>query len=42
MGRRGRKRVLSEFHPSQFVARHEELYAGAVAEASGGHPDQQS
>jgi glycosyltransferase involved in cell wall biosynthesis len=32
MGQRGRERVLSEFHPSQFVARHEELYVCAAAE----------
>jgi glycosyltransferase involved in cell wall biosynthesis len=37
MGLRGRKRVLSEFHPSQFIARHEDVYAGAFAEAPGSH-----
>jgi glycosyltransferase involved in cell wall biosynthesis len=31
MGRRGRQRVLSDFHPSRFIARHEELYASALA-----------
>ena len=30
MGKRGRKRVLSEFHPSKFIARHETLYLDAV------------
>jgi glycosyltransferase involved in cell wall biosynthesis len=30
MGKCGRKRVLSEFHPSQFIARHERLYLDAV------------
>jgi glycosyltransferase involved in cell wall biosynthesis len=34
MGRRGRARVLSEFHPAQFIARHEDLYAAAVAGAT--------
>ncbi len=38
MGKRGRKRVLSEFHPSQFIARHEELYACAVAATSCSRP----
>jgi glycosyltransferase involved in cell wall biosynthesis len=32
MGRRGRERVLAEFHPAQFIARHEALYACAVTE----------
>jgi glycosyltransferase involved in cell wall biosynthesis len=32
MGLRGRERALAEFHPSRFVARHEALYASAVAE----------
>ena len=32
MGLRGRERALAEFHPSQFIARHEALYACAVAE----------
>jgi glycosyltransferase involved in cell wall biosynthesis len=30
MGQRGRRRVLDEFHPTQFIARHEELYASVV------------
>jgi glycosyltransferase involved in cell wall biosynthesis len=30
MGKRGRQRVLSEFHPAQFIARHEQLYVDAV------------
>jgi glycosyltransferase involved in cell wall biosynthesis len=30
MGERGRRRVLEEFHPSQFIARHEQLYACVV------------
>jgi glycosyltransferase involved in cell wall biosynthesis len=34
MGIRGRQRVLREFHPSRFIARHEELYACAVAATS--------
>jgi glycosyltransferase involved in cell wall biosynthesis len=34
MGKRGRERVLAEFHPGQFIARHEALYAGAFAERS--------
>jgi glycosyltransferase involved in cell wall biosynthesis len=33
MGRRGRERVLSAFHPAQFIARHEELYATALGGA---------
>jgi glycosyltransferase involved in cell wall biosynthesis len=36
MGRRGRKRVLSEFHPAQFVARHEALYFCAVRDQADG------
>jgi glycosyltransferase involved in cell wall biosynthesis len=36
MGLRGRQRVLAEFHPAQFIARHEALYACALAEQSGG------
>ena len=32
MGLRGRERALAEFHPSQFIAGHEALYASAVAE----------
>ena len=31
MGRRGRERVLSHFHPAQFVASHERLYERVVA-----------
>jgi glycosyltransferase involved in cell wall biosynthesis len=38
MGKRGRERVLSEFHPSQFIARNEELYACAVAATSCSRP----
>jgi glycosyltransferase involved in cell wall biosynthesis len=34
MGQRGRKRALTEFHPSRFIARHEALYACAVADQS--------
>ena len=30
MGKRGRGRVLSKYHPSQFIARHEDLYACAL------------
>jgi glycosyltransferase involved in cell wall biosynthesis len=30
MGERGRRRVLEAFHPSQFIARHEQLYACVV------------
>lgn len=30
MGKRGRRRVLAEYHPSQFIARHEDLYVSAV------------
>jgi glycosyltransferase involved in cell wall biosynthesis len=30
MGQRGRERALEAFHPSQFIARHEKLYACAV------------
>jgi glycosyltransferase involved in cell wall biosynthesis len=30
MGRRGRERVLGEYHPSRFIAGHEDLYAGAL------------
>jgi glycosyltransferase involved in cell wall biosynthesis len=30
MGERGRRRVLDEFHPSQFIARHERLYVSAI------------
>jgi glycosyltransferase involved in cell wall biosynthesis len=36
MGQRGRKRALADFHPSQFIARHETLYACAVADQPGG------
>jgi glycosyltransferase involved in cell wall biosynthesis len=36
MGRRGRDRALAEFHPSQFIVRHEALYACAVADRPGG------
>jgi glycosyltransferase involved in cell wall biosynthesis len=36
MGRRGRERALAEFHPSQFIVRHEALYACAVADRPGG------
>jgi glycosyltransferase involved in cell wall biosynthesis len=35
MGQRGRERVLAEFHPSQFIARHEALYVRAFAERGG-------
>jgi glycosyltransferase involved in cell wall biosynthesis len=34
MGQRGRERVLAEFHPSQFIARYEALYACAIADQS--------
>jgi glycosyltransferase involved in cell wall biosynthesis len=34
MGKRGRQRVLRKFHPNQFVASHEALYASAVADQS--------
>jgi glycosyltransferase involved in cell wall biosynthesis len=34
MGLRGRERALAEFHPSQFIVRHEALYARAFAEHS--------
>jgi glycosyltransferase involved in cell wall biosynthesis len=30
MGRRGRERVLSNYHPSQFISRHENLYRQLV------------
>jgi glycosyltransferase involved in cell wall biosynthesis len=36
MGRRGRERALADFHPSQFIVRHEALYACAVADQSDG------
>jgi len=34
MGERGRRRVLDKFNPRQFIARHEDLYACAVAATS--------
>jgi glycosyltransferase involved in cell wall biosynthesis len=30
MGRRGHERALADFHPSQFIARHEALYRGSL------------
>jgi glycosyltransferase involved in cell wall biosynthesis len=36
MGQRGRERALAAFHPSQFIVRHETLYASAVADQSDG------
>jgi glycosyltransferase involved in cell wall biosynthesis len=35
MGLRGRERALAEFHPAQFIARHEALYAGAAVDRAG-------
>jgi glycosyltransferase involved in cell wall biosynthesis len=32
MGQRGRRRVLDAFHPAQFIARHEQLYATAAGD----------
>jgi glycosyltransferase involved in cell wall biosynthesis len=32
MGERGRRRVLDAFHPAQFIARHEQLYATAAGD----------
>jgi glycosyltransferase involved in cell wall biosynthesis len=30
MGQRGHERALTDFHPSQFIARHEALYRGSL------------